>query len=294
MPDERDDKRVEQNMEAFRVSTENIKISSDSVQKQYSIFVGRMTDIKQLPEAKAILDQLEDALGNFVKAIESYTCTLSAHALSFVMASESITCQLSTNDFVKHSQTNFQSFQKPYVAPTQSTIITPPGKPSRWAFRRQVRDTSESGSSQVLIIQKGLVAGHTSESIPATSLQSSVTHGVVSRAQSVADTEYSFATKTPSSISVEEIADNISPVEAVHMKSIGRWISTYLDNNSTFSQIIEAAIIDNFTATGLPRDVITYVRQRMSQVIDYDAYDELEQDASETLTWCKNFIENIY
>ena len=145
------------------------------------------------------------------------------------------------------------------------------------------------------------------EHISSPPIQSSVAHSVVSRrrtvrrgssiAPSLADTEYtaaSVASGTSISIPVVGTAINISAVEAVHMKSIGRWISNNMENDTTFSQMIEVTTMDNIVASEFAREVLAYVKQRMSQFTGYDAYDELEEETSETTIWCKKYIENMH
>lgn len=304
MPAKRDDKRTQQNIDAFVVSTENVAVTSLSVRKEYSSFIERMKTARKLPEAESTLNDLGDVLGSLVGAIENHTSTLRAQAMSFVMASESITAQRSRNDSAAQSQTTIQSFQKPYAVPVQSVVTAPPVTPSRRTTRRVVRASSEMGSPQVPTIKEGVVADYTSGSTPTSAIEPTVAHSVVSRrrtirrgssiASSVAGTEYtaaSAASRVPASIPVVGTAINISSVEAVHMKSIGRWVSSSMENDTTFSQMIEVTTMDNIVASEFAREVLAYVRQRMSQFVGYDAYDELEQESSETLTWCKNYID---
>jgi uracil DNA glycosylase len=299
MAPKKDDKRAQQNIDAFKANTENVVTSAANIRREYSSFVERLKSARKVPEAKATLDDLEDSLGALVNATDNHSNTIRAHMMSFVITAQSMTSQKYSKP---ESVGSTPSTANTYVPPPP--VVSAPITPSRRVVRRPTpsRMQSEFSTQSVTSIKEEPTVQDPSEIIQDTppripdATPSRIRRPVarrVSKASSVTGTEYTAASITSASAGRVGSKEDINPVESVHIRAIGQWFAENMGGDTTYSEMIETTASEGIVASEFSRRVLAYVRTRISMSTGYDAYEELRDETSETSIWCKKSVAEL-
>jgi hypothetical protein len=302
--DNREDKRYTQNAEALKSAADDVVVTNRSVRAEYSSFVERLKGVNALPEAKATIDDLADALGSLVTAMDRNSTAISSHTISYIMFANAARQFASKNESVATSVSGRSTATPLPHAP--STSSAPAG---RGPTRRVVRPGSGNAAAappsepQPTIKEEPdtLDVPKQTEAPPSISpvRRRRVVRGSASRAPSIADTEYTTVDDNKSTMDKPLPGAKITPIEKVHMNSFSMWFSDRVD--STYGQMLETASSEQLATSIVATKVLEYIQKRMREDSSYDAYTELQDDEiynkdgkqSESTKWCLEYAEKL-
>jgi uracil DNA glycosylase len=290
------DARLKQNEDSLRKSTDDVVSTGRAVTAEYSSFAARLQKVSAIPEAKAAIEDLDDAMGNLVKAIDRNATATSAQTLTFIMFANSIKQNSSKPESVGGTSTSGRSIANLPVptpaaprAPVRRTIRP---NPNRVATAPEIK--SETIDEEPITAVEAPVTPLELPVAPSASGRRRVVRRASSRAPSVADSEYTtVGGSTEITQGSGQSTDKISVIEKVHMNSFAMWFSNSVD--STYGQMLETAGSEGMANSMISRKVLGYIRGRIEKG-DYDAYIELfegDSATSDTTKWCEVYAKEL-
>lgn len=304
MPPKGQDKRLQQNIDSFKANTKQVIEADASCKREYSSLLERLKAVKKVPEAKDVLLALEDSLQRCVNTMDNHATAMDAHMMTYVMNVNAIQHQRSNKPDSVASSIAASTVHQPV---SQSPSPATPRRVARPVTRRAPSAMSEVSTPGVESIKEEaspelnetpikpspVVSGTPGSSRP---VRRPVRRPASSRAPSVAETEYTNVSGGAGGTIKVGSTEKINPVEKVHIEAIASWFRDNMDGDTTYSEMIETTASQGIISSAVSRNVLDYVRSRMSQSTGYDAYEELNGDNSEksdTKVWCKKYASEL-
>jgi hypothetical protein len=301
MPPKGQDKRLQQNIESFKSNTKQVIEADASCKREYSSLLERLKAVKKVPEAKDVLLALEDSLQRCINTMDNHATAMDAHMMTYVMNVNAIQSQRSNKPESVASSVAPSTVHQPV---SQSPAPATPRRVARPANRRTQTAMSEVSTPGVESIKEEAspeVKDTPSKTPIATPGSSRPVRRVVrrvasSRAPSVAETEYTNVSGGAGSILKVGSIEKIGAVEKVHIEAIASWFRDNMDGDTTYSEMIETTANQGIISSAVSKNVLDYVRSRMTKSTGYDAYEELNgdnSDKSDTKVWCKKYAAEL-
>lgn len=269
------DKRRQQHIDALKAASEEVKAAGST---ELRSFESRLRDAKKDPAAVATLDELADSIGSCADVIDRFKNATTSYNMVVIMALSSMPKQ--QDDKVTSSDA------PPYSSGSTPAPRTPP--PTKGPRRRVAVKSSPMAPSPAIesIKEENL------ETISVQSLSMSPSRArrrIVKAPASVADTEYT----ADSTQDTQTMGSNskISEIDSVNMKSFATWCERNI-SDPTYAEMLRSSASDYNPVNELCTQVLEYIRLRKSDNSAYDAFDELDDEHSDSSMWISKLIAN--
>jgi uracil DNA glycosylase len=304
MSDKRHARRIQQNEDALKAASDQVVSAAGAMRTEYASFADRLRKAKVMPEAKATIDDLIDALTSSVTVLDRHTNAVGAYTIAMALCCKSVA---TGNQHGKAaSDTSMRSgAASPNPLPPPQTA-TYPFTPKKRPVRKSAGGGAATSSPLVVppesIAEESVAETQRETEIPRTGTPASTTmkrpvRRVIRKSTgpaSVAGTEYTAAESSISEAIVPtEYGSEVGLIQKVHMRSIASWFATNMGDDTTYSEMLESSASTGTTTSNVARKVLGYIQSRLDTSAQYDAYMELEDPSSATSIWCSGYAQEL-